>query len=437
MPEPQPEADRPVDGSRPDQHRDEEPAVTHELPTDPAPAESAGPDDTEQVEAGPTDVAPTLVAPAADPAPTKVGPPLDTGPDDGQSPPQVGPQGTRLLPESAPEETTPRWSGSAPVPPAAPRRRSWGESAEPTPPPAAPQPEHQTPVDPWAGADTSGWNLPSSDYPTLPPTLSYPSPPPTRPHSAPPEPPVSPAPVSPVPPPPVTPHPQSPGPYPPVPAGLPVPAAPIGRPGPQPAAPVAPPAGWQPPPGYAPPRRKRRRWPWFLLLTLACCCGCPTYYGLPMASQYPASASLPQQVADLRLREDPRSTRDAKQLENQMREAHLLADRTFAGIYHTSNGKRVTVFGGTGFRLTPSADADAEIKRLTEQYALRDTQVMKTGIRGRHERCAVGRTDGVGAVVCTSVDHGSITTGVFTGLSVADSSRLLGTLRERIVTTDG
>ncbi|MTK04341.1 hypothetical protein FF096_20295 [Micromonospora sp. CP22] len=156
-----------------------------------------------------------------------------------------------------------------------------------------------------------------------------------------------------------------------------------------------------------------------------------------MANQYPASASLPQQVADLRLREDPRSTRDAKQLENQMREAHLLADGTFAGIYHTSNGKRVTVFGGTGFRLTPSADADAEIKRLTEQYALRDTQVMKTGVRGRHERCAVGRTDGVGAVVCTSVDHGSITTGVFTGLSVADSSRLLGTLRERIVTTDG
>ncbi|WP_309246323.1 hypothetical protein [Verrucosispora sioxanthis] len=186
------------------------------------------------------------------------------------------------------------------------------------------------------------------------------------------------------------------------------------------------------------PVRKRRRWPWLLLLlTLACCCGCPAYYGMPMASQYPAKAALPQQVADLRLREDPRSTRDARQLETQMRQSHWLAEDTFAGIYHTSNGKRVTVFGGTGFRFTPSADADAEIERLKDQYALGEKQIMETGVRGRHERCAVGRTDGVGAVVCTSVDHGSITTGVFTGLSVDDSSRLLGTLRDQIVTTDG
>ncbi|NLU78912.1 hypothetical protein HCA58_11100 [Micromonospora sp. HNM0581] len=174
-----------------------------------------------------------------------------------------------------------------------------------------------------------------------------------------------------------------------------------------------------------------------LLLTLACCCGCPAYYGMPMASQYPAQAALPQQVADLRLREDPSSTRDAQLLETQMRQSHWLAEDTFAGIYHTGNGKRVTVFGGTGFRFTPSADADAEIDRLTEQYALSDKQTLETGVRGRHERCAVGRVDGVGAVVCTSVDHGSITTGVFTGLSVADSSRLLGTLRDQIVTSDG
>ncbi|MFI7552931.1 hypothetical protein ACIBQ2_24665 [Micromonospora sediminimaris] len=458
MPEPQPGADRPVDGSRPDQHRDGEPAVTHELPTDPATTDdrSARPDDAEPAGNGPVDTEPT------DAPPTKVGPPTDAGPtegvsdDDQASAAQVGPQGTRVLPESAPETAAPRWSGSAPVPPSAPRRRGWGESAEPTPPPATPvpQPEHQTPVDPWAGVDTSGWDLPSTDFPALPPTLSYPSPPPTRPYSGPP---VSPAPVSPLPPPAVAPQPQPPavapqpapvapqqpqppGPYPPVPAGPPAPPPPRGRRGRKKAkaGPVAPPPGWQPPAGYVPvPVRKRRRWPWLLLLTLACCCGCPAYYGVPMASQYPAKAALPQQVADLRLREDPRSTRDARQLETQMREAHWLAEGTFAGIYHTSNGKRVTVFGGTGFRFTPSADADAEIERLKEQYALGDTQIMDTGVRGRHERCAVGRTDGLGAVVCTSVDHGSITTGVFTGLSVDDSSRLLGTLRDQIVTTDG
>ncbi|MDG4796105.1 hypothetical protein [Micromonospora sp. WMMD1082] len=365
MAEPQPGADRPVDGSRPEPHRDGEPAVTHELPADPPGAADA-----------------------------------------------------------APEADAPRWSGSAPVPSAPPRRRGWGESAEPTPPPVPPaaQPEEQTPVDPWAGVDTSGWELPSTGFPALPPTLTYPAPPPTQPYAGP---------AAPVPPPP--PHPAAP----PFPVSPPAQQQPPGPP-PTPARPVAPPPGWQAPAGYVPvTARRRRRWPWVLLFVLACCCGCPAYYGMPMASQYPANAALPAQVADLRLREDPRSARDARQLETQMRQAHLLADDTFAGIYHTSNGKRVTVFGGTGFRFSPSSDADAEIARLAKQYALGEVQVMETGVRGRHGRCAVGRTDGVGAVVCTSVDHGSITTGVFTGLSVDDSARLLGTLREQIVTTDG
>ncbi|RIV35677.1 hypothetical protein D2L64_21185 [Micromonospora radicis] len=174
-----------------------------------------------------------------------------------------------------------------------------------------------------------------------------------------------------------------------------------------------------------------------LLLTIACCCGCPAYYGTPMFSQYPSNAALPAQVADLRLREDPRSAQTARQLETQMRQAHLLAEDTFAGVYTTNVGKRVTVFGGTGFRLTPSSDADAEIERLTEQYSLGDAEVVESGVRGRHERCAVGRADGVGVVVCTSVDHGSITSAVFTGLSMDDSARLLGTLREQIVSTKG
>ncbi|MFV2102667.1 hypothetical protein [Micromonospora sp. LOL_024] len=415
MPEPQPGADRPVDGSLPDSHRDGEPAVNQGQ--EPAPESPA------------------------------VGP-------------GTGPGGTRELPEpAAPQAAPPRWSGSAAVPPAPPRRHGWGESAEPTPPPVTPppEPEHQTPVDPWAGVDTSGWELPSADFPALPPTLSYPVPPATRPYAGPTAPPVSPAPqVSPAP------YQQPPGRYPtPTPWPTPVSPAPPAHPpqahpapppnpagpttppssrglGQKKSGPVAPPPGWQAPAGNAPAaKRRRRRWPWLLLLTLVCCCGCPAYYGMPMASQYPANAALPEHVADLRLHEDPRSTQNARQLENQMRQAHLLAEDTFAGIYTASNGKRVTVVGGTGFRFTPAADADAEMQRLTDQYALVETKVVETGVRGRHERCAVGHADGIGVVVCISVDHGSLTSAVFTGLSVDDSARLLGILREQILTTGG
>ncbi|MGK5673684.1 hypothetical protein ACSNOB_12690 [Micromonospora sp. URMC 106] len=352
------------------------------------------------------------------------------------------------------EPPAPRWSGSAPVPPPRPRKRAWGESAEPTPVPPLPvePPEHRTPVDPWAGADTGGWELPSAELPPLPPTLPYPAAPPARPHPAPPV--HSPAPPAPRPTPPR--HDAPPVAYPVSPPPVARPAAPVSRaavpvqpaapPPPPPAPPrqrraktppAAPPPGFQAPKGYVPVAvRKRRRWPWVLLLTLACCCGCPAYYGVPMASQYPASATLPAEVADLRLRDDNNSKETAKRLEAEVRKAHWLAEDTFAGVYSTSAGKRVTVFGGTGFRLTPESDAQDEITRLAGQYSLGEAQVVDTGVRGRHERCAVGRADGDDVVVCTSVDHGSITTAVFTRLSVDDSAALLGTLREQIVTAE-
>ncbi|MEU9509775.1 hypothetical protein AB0D32_26230 [Micromonospora sp. NPDC048170] len=375
--------------------------------------------------------------------------------------------------EQPAEPPAPRWSGSAAVPPPKPRRRAWGESGEitPLPAPAPPpeQPEHQTPVDPWAGADTGGWDLPPSPPPP-PPTLPYPAAPSTRPYSGPPAPPVhspapptpprpAPPPVSypaatppaayPVSPPPVA-YPVSPPPaaYPvsPPPASrAPVPARPASPPPPPPAPPrqrratappAGPPPGQQAPKGYAPrPARKRRRWPWVLLLILACCCGCPAYYGVPMASQYPADASLPAEVADLRLRDDNTSKATAKQLEAEVRKAHWLAEDTFGGVYSTPAGKRVTIFGGTGFRFTPESDAEDEITRLTGQYSLGEARVVDTGVRGRHQRCAVGRADGQDVVVCTSVDHGSLTTAVFTRLSLDDSATLLGTLREQVVTT--
>ncbi|MBQ1075485.1 hypothetical protein KBX06_20280 [Micromonospora sp. C31] len=379
--------------------------------------------------------------------------------------------------EQPAEPPAPRWSGSAAVPTPKPRKRAWGESAEippvPAPPPAPPpaQPEHLTPVDPWAGADTGGWDLPPAAPPPPPPTPTrpYPVAPSTPPYSGPPVhssgPPVhSPAPPEPPrPAPPRVAHPAAPPPaaYPvsPPPAAYPVsppPAAyPVSPPPgyrapvpPRPAPPPpptpprqrrasAPPAGPQAPQGYAPtPTRKRRRWPWVLLLMLACCCGCPAYYGVPMASQYPAEASLPAEVADLRLRDDNTSRATARQLESEVRKAHLLADDTFAGVYATAAGKRVTVFGGTGFRFTPESDAEDEITRLTGQYSLGEAQVVDTGVRGRHQRCAVGRADGQDVVVCTSVDHGSIATAVFTRLSLDDSATLLGTLREQVVTTD-
>jgi hypothetical protein len=393
------------------------------------------------------------------------------------------------------EVVAPRWTGSAAVPPAARRKRRWLETElhDEGPPPARdPAPprnptlelpaeeretlESRAPVDPWADADhpwdedyeswaeqPDHWQPPvRTQQPPLPATRPYPVSPPaphhpvpqqhhsplpgTRPYPVPPPGPRHPAPgppALPAGPPPGPPQRSSAPPALPAPRG---PSAPERRKskrsrdrqppdgyGPQPA-----PPGWRAPPGYVPVAvRRRRRWPGFMtmftLLTIACCCGCPAYYGKPMWEQYPASATIPAQVADLSRRDDSQSKRAAQRLEQDMRTAHTFAEGTFAGVYSDPSDKRVTVFGVTGFRFSPDKDLDAEVTRLTEAYQLTDPRSIDTGIRGEYLRCGTGRVEATAVVLCTWADHGSLATALFDRRSVADSAQLVGDLRENIV----
>ncbi|GFJ85254.1 hypothetical protein [Phytohabitans houttuyneae] len=272
----------------------------------------------------------------------------------------------------------PRWSGSAAVPPPSEKKRKrWLATAHdleapglaPSLPPRDPTmqlPEEErrayegaAPVDPWADADPLDQPYPQTllDVPHAPPP-ALPAAPPPPPRALPP---TRHQPAVPPPPPQLPP--------PPPPANLPArqvrqvlpdvrkpPKKQKSRKGPPPP-PQGPPPGWRPPQGYVPVpvRRRRRKWPWvFLLMTLACCCGCPAYFGKPMWEQYPASVSLPAEISDLSLRDDAASQRVATELQADLRGTHMLAEETFAGVYADGAGKRVTLFGTTGFRFSPS-----------------------------------------------------------------------------------
>ena len=201
----------------------------------------------------------------------------------------------------------------------------------------------------------------------------------------------------------------------------------IGRP---PAGPVA----KRPPP---PPRRKRR-WPrnlfLFTLFSVVCCCGVPAYYAWPAARQYPVSAVLPQSVADLDLREDNASKRAVERLTEQLGDSGLAQGDVFAGVYADGKGKRVTVFGTTGLRLTPQADVEAELAYLTTEYHIKDITPYDLGESGVHERCGVGRSGGSAVVVCAWADHGSLATVLLTRRSVSESAELTGVLRGAVLT---
>ncbi|MFY1636960.1 hypothetical protein ACN27F_27410 [Solwaraspora sp. WMMB335] len=382
-----------------------------------------------------------------------------------------GPAGTRRFDQ--PESATPPapWRGAASVPPPQPKQRWWRRdgAAEPQPPSpgaAAPptlaaggavpaprrdptlrlpagespddNPETRTPVDPWADADL--W--PAGHAPDAHDTwdgsdLRHGHPPPVSSPAAPPPAPISPPHAAPPPYPPAAPG------YPP-PGYRPVPAAPAATPRNRQLVPAnRPPSGPPPPPAGKQrsarrrPRRQRRRWPWTMslltILTVACCCGCPAYFGKPLWDQYPATAALPGQIADLELSEDGASERTVTRLRNEMRTAHLLAEDTFAGVYRDGNGKLVVLFGTTGFRITPDTDLDSEIGRITGQYRLTGVTTFETDIRGAYLSCGTGRADGTDVVVCTWADHGSLGTALFTRRSVEESAALTYRLRTDVI----
>lgn len=418
--------------------------------------------------------------PGSDPEDTRPAVPEDAVSDDSTAPDESAAPDEEVTPT---RPTPPvKWTGSAAVPPpVAKKKRRWLGGGQPDPTLQVPDDEIPTPVDPWAHADPLDQAFPPApldvEYPRTaldvpyPPTLLDAAPPrgalpPAPPRTAPPAAfPGPPTPALPGPPAPALPGPHAPANRAPatrppvqprgVPAALP-PAHPQAPPAhPQALAPVqkpskppkrpkvrkGPPPPPQAPPGYppgyppAPPafRRRRRKWPWFLLFTLACCCGCPAYFGKPMWEQYPASAALPAQVADLRLRDDSATKRTTDRLEAELRTAHWLAEDTFAGVYADRAGKKVTVFGTTGFRFSPESDLQTEMTRLTERYRLQDLETVDTGTRGEYLSCGVGKEGNATVAVCGWADHGSLATAVFTRRSASDSAGLLEELREAIV----
>jgi hypothetical protein len=155
--------------------------------------------------------------------------------------------------------------------------------------------------------------------------------------------------------------------------------------------------------------------------------------GLPYVGQYPVTAVLPYQVFDLTLRDDEAGARAADQLRQGMRDAGL--DGTlFAGAYRDDGGKRVTLFGSTGFQVSPEDAAESQMLRLTAEYDVRDVQPYDLGERGVHERCGVGRSGDATVVVCTWADHGSVGSALLTRRSAADSAELVGRLRTAVLT---
>jgi len=168
---------------------------------------------------------------------------------------------------------------------------------------------------------------------------------------------------------------------------------------------------------------------------VVCCCGAPfAYLQFPAARQYPVTAALPKSFADLQRKDDDVSRRAAERLAEQLRGSTANTDSVFTGVYTDGRGKRVTVFGVTGFRFAPGNDVRSQLDRVADDVGLSEVRSFSLGETGAHERCGVGRVDDTSVVVCAWADHGSLATVLLTRRSIDDSAELVGRLRDAVLT---
>lgn len=265
-----------------------------------------------------------------------------------------------------------RWTGSAPVPAPAQRRRRRVPRREPTE------------------------ELPALDDEPWPP------PPPPRPANAP-----------------VT------APYPPRPPEWTPPPPPSG-----PRYPVP-----QYPPGYRRRRRWPWVLAVIVLLVVGCCCCCVSWFR-PYAEEYPAAAALPPQAAGLVKLDDPASRAASAKLELQVRARTWLAEDVFAGIYAEPGPeqRRVVIFGATLFVLDPKDRLETAFGELTGELNVTGAREVPAGPAGGYQVCGQGRDGDEAVTVCGWADHGSLAIGVFSGRGGEQSAGLLRELRGAIVT---
>ncbi|GGN28244.1 hypothetical protein GCM10010109_46360 [Actinoplanes campanulatus] len=177
------------------------------------------------------------------------------------------------------------------------------------------------------------------------------------------------------------------------------------------------------------PRRRRRLRRLVLLVIIGLALG---YWLVPGVRQYPVTAVLPDSFADLRLRDTAAGQRAAQRLADELQSAGSGGD-SFAGIYADGRGKRVTVFGVTGFRLTPGSDVEAQLARLSDSLRLKDVQPFDLGVFGAHQLCGTGRLEDTAVVACAWADHGSLATVLLTRRSLEESAELVSSLRDTVL----
>lgn len=183
------------------------------------------------------------------------------------------------------------------------------------------------------------------------------------------------------------------------------------------------------------PRRRRRRWPWWLLfwfLLAATCCGGVTLWGKPFIDEYPASIAAEADVPGLSRSKDDGRQKTADALLGKV-ESEQWDEASYAVLYTDSRQRGATLLATSRFVWDPEKDLTARFATLTGDLKITGDAEVDAGTLGGYKRCGAGTLAGRSVSVCGWADHGSLAVGIFGNRSVDESSALLDTIRGAVL----
>jgi hypothetical protein len=151
----------------------------------------------------------------------------------------------------------------------------------------------------------------------------------------------------------------------------------------------------------------------------------------PYLAEHPATLTTPEQVAGLRLTDDPTVIEFAAQLSATLTDAATFDDVVAAAYRDEAAPDRAVIFlGGTRLQIRPERELEAWFEGYRAGSGdLTGLAAVDPGPLGGHAKCGTSVLEGLEMAVCGWADYGSLGIGLFPNRTTDEGADLLRSVR--------
>jgi hypothetical protein len=162
------------------------------------------------------------------------------------------------------------------------------------------------------------------------------------------------------------------------------------------------------------------------------CCGVGAVIAAPILKEYPATVTVPPDLAGMTKQQNAETDRLGQSLGEELKKTANV-DSAVAGLYAAAGDAQhpVLVLGASGLLLSPTNEVDSAFKGMgTSGLPVSNVAPYDAGSLGGTIKCGTGKVPGTSLVVCAWGDHGSLGMAIFYNRPIAESADLFLKVRE-------